>query len=207
MSGDDRTFVLVGTSSLPGHTSTSYFELRLRPDGRPYPLIRLAISAPLPPSGATGDIALTASGSRLAIRVLDTSAAGSDLLGASRKLVGASPHAGLFHQLAAGQITATTRYVFALVSRPLAGGGPGNQVGIAAFSASTGAPSGVVNQFPQTGMGSYCGVLWTDRSGQRLVTSCGASAGLTSGHRFTEIGPRPRGFSLWSIYKNVPIAW
>ncbi len=258
---DDRTFLLTGTTSAAGRTTASYFELRLRPDGTPYPLTRLAISPTLPPSGGTGGIALTPDGSRLAIaaragaeatvevvnlatgsvhswsapgdarslswitdgrlavlwqpaghtrlaiRVLDTSRTGPDLLGASRLLVAPSARNGRFHRLAAGQITATAGRVFALMSRPAApASGPGQQTGIAAFSAATGAPLGIVNQYPrQAGVGFYCGVLWADRSGLRLISSCGGSAGRTVGSRFTELGPR--GHSLWGIYGGISIAW
>ena len=257
---DDRTFLLVGTSSKPSHTATSYFELRLRPDGTPYPLTRLAISPPLPPTGGTGGIALTPDGSRLAIaarvgaktivevvdlatgsvrswsargdarslswitdgrlavlwqptgrtgltiRVLSTNGPGPDLLGASRLLVAPSAGIGQFHHLAAGQIVATTGKIFALMSRPASPtSGPGQQTAIAAFSAATGAPRGIVNQYPQTGPGSYCGVLWADRSGRQLVSSCGGLAGLSVGSTFTRLGPR--GFSLWGVYNDIPMAW
>ncbi|MHB1594488.1 MAG: hypothetical protein ACYCO9_14960 [Streptosporangiaceae bacterium] len=258
---DDRTFLLTGTTSAAGRTAASYFELRLRPDGTPYPLTRLAISPPLPPDGSRADIALSPDGSTLAIdartgttatvevvdlatgtvhawsapgsadslswitqrklallwrpagrsgltiRVLDTSSTGSGLLVASRLLVPASAQVGRFHRLAAGQITATAGRVFALMSRPVSPtSGPGHQTGIAAFSAATGAPLGMVNQYPQqAGVGFYCGVLWADRSGLRLISSCGGSAGLTVGSTFTELGPR--GHSLWGIYNGISIAW
>jgi len=52
-------------------------------------------------------------------------------------------------------------------------------------------------------MGTYCGAVWTDRSGRQVVTSCGYDLGSLRNGRYT----RWSGFSFWSALKDVPFAW
>ncbi|MHB1432986.1 MAG: hypothetical protein ACYCVZ_12820 [Streptosporangiaceae bacterium] len=253
--GDGRTFVVVGTPSTPGHSGTSYFELRLRRNGKPAPLIRLAIKPPLPPIGAIGDISLSPNGSKLAIaarpgtvevvnlatgsvrlwsapgragsvswvdgrnlavlwqapgssgpsiRVLDTTRSGSDLIGSSGQLAPSSARVGQFRGIIAGQILASGSAVYALTSRPLRAWTT-IEVAVVAFPVRGGRPR-ILSRSAQTGMGSYCGALWVDRSGRQVITSCGAHAGLTVGSKFISIGDSP-GTSPWSGYKGVWFAW
>ena len=52
-------------------------------------------------------------------------------------------------------------------------------------------------------MGSFCGVVWSDRSGRQLVTSCGYDLGSTRDGHFARWTSR----SFWYNLKYVPFAW
>ena len=143
-------------------------------------------------------------GHRPGLRLLDTAAAGRSLLTSSRQLIAATVRLGRFAGLAYAPITATGSAVFALMAEPLRPpAGPGSRLAVVAFSPRTGQPVRVIAQAPQSGMGSYCGVVWADRSGRQLVTSCGYDLGSTENGRFT----RWSGFSFWYSRKDVPFAW
>ncbi len=256
---DDRTFLLVGTSSSGRLMVTRYYELRLGPDGEPGRLVRLRLSVPGPPPGGLGTVAISPDGTRLALaaqtgglatvvvirlatgnvrtwvaqgraaqlgsmswdgdrrlaflwtaparqhpelRLLDTASGDRNLMTSSRLLIPATVRLGGFSGLANAPITATGTAVFALMPKPLRPpAGPGRLLAVVAFSA--GRPLRLVSQVPETGMGSYCGVVWADRSGRQLVTSCGYDLGLTRDGTFT----RWSGRSFWYNLKYVPFAW
>jgi hypothetical protein len=65
----------------------------------------------------------------------------------------------------------------------------GRREAIVAFSARTGAAARIIT--PVTAIdglgGSYCSVLWSDRSGQHLIAVCGRLAGTVSNGRFTAL--------------------
>ena len=253
--------MLVGTSSSGRSLVTRYYELRLGPDGKPGPLVRLRLRVPGPPPGGLGIAAISPDGTRLAVaaqtggpativvitlatgavrtwvapgpaaqlgsmswdgsgrlaflwtaagdghpelRLLDTGSGGSNLMTSSRRLIPATVRLGGFSGLANAPITATGTAVFALMPEPLRPpAGPGTLLAVVAFSARTGSPTRVIAQVPENGMGSYCGVMWADRSGRQLVTSCGYDLGMTRDGTFT----RWSGRSFWYSLKGVPFAW
>jgi hypothetical protein len=141
------------------------------------------------------------------IVMLRTTSRGGSLPGSFRVLVPATARFGKFVGMTYGPATATSRAVFALMAYPLAPpDGPGMELGVVEFSARTGQPLRVIIKSAQSGMGSFCGVLWADRSGLQLVSSCGWSAGSTKDGRFTPwvpLGRQPFRYSL----RSIPIAW
>ena len=138
------------------------------------------------------------------VRLLDTTAADRSLLTSSRRLIAATVRLGGFAGLAYARITAAGHAVFALMPEPLRRpDGPGTRLAVVAFSSRTGQPVRVIAQATQSGMGTYCGIVWTDRSGRQLVTSCGYDLGSLRNGRYT----RWSGFSFWSALKDVPFAW
>jgi hypothetical protein len=258
---DDRTFVLVGTSFVGRSFVTSYYELRLGPDGKPVWLARLRFGVPGPPQGGLGTAAISPDGTRLAVaaqtggpativvislatgtartwatpghaaqlgamswdgsrrlaflrtapgsdhpelRLLDTASGGRNLMRASRPLIPATVRFGGYSGLAYGPVTAAGRVLFALMTEPLRPpAGPGNRLAVVAFPVRTGQPSRIIAQAPQSGMGSYCGVVWADRSGRQLVTSCGYDLGSTTDSGFTLWSRN----SFWYSLRGVPFAW
>jgi len=136
------------------------------------------------------------------IRVLDTSLRGGSLMTRSRLLVPATVRFGRFTGLLPAAITSTGREIFALM--PLHPPyGPGALTAVVEFSARTGRPDRVIAQSQESGMGSFCGVLWADRSGRQVVTSCGYRLGSSRGGHFTLWSGR----SFWYSLKYVPFAW
>jgi hypothetical protein len=138
------------------------------------------------------------------IRLLDATATGRSLLASSRRLIAATVRLGGFAGLAYARITAAGSEVFALMPELLRPpGDPGTRLAVVAFSSRTGQPVRVIAQASQSGMGSYCGVVWADRSGRQVVTSCGYELGSLRNARYM----RWSGFSFWSSLKDVPFAW
>jgi len=138
------------------------------------------------------------------IRVLDPAAVGDRLIASSGQLIASAVRFGRFTGLANAPITATSTAVFALMSAPLRPPyGPGSQMAVVQFSARTGRPERVITQSAQNGMGSFCGVLWADRSGRQVVTSCGYRLGSSSNGRFRLWS----GHSFWLSLKYVPFGW
>ena len=136
------------------------------------------------------------------IRVLDTATAGGSLLQRSGPLVPATARFGRYRGLSRAPITAAGQAVFALMSVPLRG--PASRsLAVVEFSARTGRPERVITQSSEIGMGSLCGVLWADRSGQQVVTSCGNHFGSSRAGHYTSWSER----SFWSSLKYVPFAW
>ena len=258
---DDRTFVLVGTSSSGRSPATRYYELRLGSDGRPGRLAALRLSVPGPPQGGLGMVAVSPDGTRLAVaaqtggparivvislatgairtwvapvraaqlgsmswdgsrrlaflwtaaggdhpglRLLDTASGGSSLMTSSQPLISPAVRFRGFSGLANAPVTAAGLTVLALMPEPLRPpAGPGSRLAVVAFSARTGQPVRVIAQATQSGMGSYCGVVWADRSGRQLVTSCGNDLGSTRNGVFTLWSGR----SFWYSRRDVPFAW
>jgi hypothetical protein len=136
------------------------------------------------------------------IRVLDTATAGGTLMQRSRPLVPARVRFGRYRGLSRAPITAAGQAVFALMSVPLRGL-PSRSLAVVEFSARTGRPERVITQSQEIGMRSLCGVLWADRSGRQVVTSCGNRVGSSRGGHYTSWSER----SFWSSLKYVPFAW
>jgi len=64
----------------------------------------------------------------------------------------------------------------------------GNETAIVRFSARTGKLQAVLIQPAQSGQSQwYCGVLWADPSGRRLLTQCGTTQASIEGNRYTRI--------------------
>jgi hypothetical protein len=138
------------------------------------------------------------------LRLLDTSSGGSRLMTSSRLLIPATVRFGGYSGLAYAPVTAGGQAVFALMPEPLRPpAGPGSRLAVVAFSAGTGQPIRVIARAAQSGMGSYCGVVWADRSGRQLVTSCGYHLGSTKNGTFTLWSGR----SFWYSLRGVPFAW
>jgi hypothetical protein len=136
------------------------------------------------------------------IRVLDTAVRSGSLMTRSRLLVPATVRFGRFTGLIPASITSTGREIFALMPlRPPYG--PGTQTAVVEFSTRTGRPERVMTHSQESGMGSFCGVLWADRSGRQVVTSCGDRLGASRGGHFTRWSDR----SFWYPLKSVPFAW
>ncbi len=261
--GDDRTFVLAAQGTGP---ATRYYELRLRPGGRPRPLVLLPAPAiaygdtlAVSPDGgklaivtstaqnspievvslATGSVrqwtarggyatdlswagdrflafqwwdgsrSARAARARSGVRLLDTAAAGSDLLH-SRLIVGQSARTSLrnYTELSYPLISADGSRLFATVLW----GGPSNpKAEVVEFSARTGRALAVVTPAAgESGMGSWCGVLWTDPSGARAITACapdyaGGQELIGNGH-FTRANLHAPIYNL-STPRDSFIAW
>jgi len=121
--------------------------------------------------------ASVAAGSRQdGVRLLDTSAAGSDLL--SSRLIIPVPEVTAFGKidgLSDVLLTPDGSKVFATAVSGLPDN-PGAEV--VEFSARTGRPLAVVSpRADESGMGTSCLALWTDPSGDRLTAECGELGG------------------------------
>jgi hypothetical protein len=132
-----------------------------------------------------------------ALSVLDTASRDTSLMASSRLLIGATVRFGRFTNLDGWQITVTRTAVYAVMDDPF--GPPAGRhyrPGIVAFSPRTGRPIRVISQAPYSRIGliSNCGVLWANRSGRQVVTSCGGQIGLT----------RDGTFTLWSRHSFAP---
>ena len=118
---------------------------------------------------------------RSGIRLLDTAAPGSELL-ASRLIVHlrARTRLGNFTGLASPLISADGSRLFATVLW----GGPSNPMAeVVEFSARTG--QAVATAAPaqgESGMGSWCGALWTDPSGTHAAAVCADQGRIDNGH-------------------------
>jgi hypothetical protein len=132
--------------------------------------------------------ASVAAGSRqTGVRLLDTSAPGSNLL-SSRLIIGV-PEAtafGVIDGLGGLLITPDGSKVFATAVTGL----PDNPAAeVVEFSAQTGQALAVVSpRADESGMGSSCLALWTDPSGDRLTAECGQVNGavtVANGHFVT----------------------
>jgi hypothetical protein len=119
---------------------------------------------------------------RSGVRLLDTAAAGSDLL-ASRLILKEAPHTwlGTFTDLAYPLISEDGSKLFATT---LWGGPSHSKAEVVEFSALTGKALAVVAPAEgESGTGSWCGALWTDPSGSQAAAVC-AGQGRIVGGRF-----------------------
>jgi hypothetical protein len=122
-------------------------------------------------------------GARSGVRLLDTAAPGRDLL-ASRLIIAQAAHTrlGNFTGLAYPLISADGSILFATM---LSGGPAKPKAEVMEFSARTGQALAVVAPATdETGMHSWCGVLWTNPSGTRATALCGGQGRIVGG-RFT----------------------
>jgi hypothetical protein len=136
-----------------------------------------------------------------AVSVLDTASPVGSLMASSRLLIPATVRFGRFTNLT-GWITATSSAVYAVMEAPgppaarsVPPFGPLSRPAVVAFSARTGRPMRVISQASESSRFAYCGVLWADRSGRQVVTSCGYQIGLT----------RDGTFTLWSRHSFAPL--
>ncbi|HTX26123.1 MAG TPA: hypothetical protein VME19_03780 [Streptosporangiaceae bacterium] len=149
--------------------------------------------------------ASVAPGSRqTGIRLLNTSAPGGDLL-SSRLIIGV-PEATAFGQmdgLSGLLITSDGSKVFATAES----GQPDNPgAEVVEFSARTGQALAVVSpRAGESGMGTSCGALWTDPSGEQLTAECGGAVTVANGH-FTAADLRVPSYNFSSSPLGV-IAW
>lgn len=155
-----------------------------------------------------GSRSARAARARSGVRLLDTSAAGSDLLH-SRLIVGqpartSRNYTGLSDPL----ISADGSRLFATVLW----GGPSNpKAEVVEFSAWSGRALAVVTPAAgESGRGSWCGVLWTDPSGARAIAACAPDAAggqelIGNGH-FTRANLHTPIYSL-STPRDSFIAW
>ncbi len=120
---------------------------------------------------------------RSGVRLLDTAAAGRNLL-ASRRVIDQSARTrlGTFTGVAYPLISADGSKVFAT----MLWGGPANPMAeVVEFSARTGRALKVVAPAAgESGVGSWCGALWSNPSGTRATAVC-RSEGRIVGGRFT----------------------
>jgi len=116
------------------------------------------------------------------VRLLDTSAGGSDLMSSSRLII-AVPSVAAFGEIdgLTGVLpTPDGSKVFATAVTGLPDN-PGAEV--VEFSARTGRALAVVSpRADESGMGSSCLALWTDPSGARLTAECGGAGTIAGGH-------------------------
>jgi hypothetical protein len=120
---------------------------------------------------------------RSGVRLLDTAAAGRNLL-ASRLVVGQSARTrlGTFTGVAYPLISADGSRVFATM---LSGGAANPKAEVVEFSARTGRALKVVAPAQsESGMGSWCGALWSNPSGTRATAVCRGEGRIVGG-RFT----------------------
>lgn len=175
---------------------------------RPYQLVALSWQA--------GDklVVLTSPphGDSPRLSLLDTSRTRDRTFRSLRQIVPDSIRLGRFSGLAIGSVTATGSAtapgptIYALMSapdQPVRSQGPGMALAVVAISERSGRPERIVSQAAVSGMGFQCGVLWADRSGRQVVTSCGNDLGSTRDGRFTLWSNR----SFWYSLKDVPFAW
>jgi hypothetical protein len=152
--------------------------------------------------------ASVAAGSRqTGVRLLDTSAAGSDLL--SSRLIVPVPEVAAFGKidgLSGVLLTPDGSKVFATAVTGLPDN-PGAEV--VEFSARTGQPLAVVSpRADESGMGTTCLALWTDPSGDRLTAECGPVGGglAIAGGRWVAVDLRVPS-SNFSAGRQEFIAW
>ena len=127
------------------------------------------------------DAASGAGRQRSGLRLLDTTAPGTNLL-ASRLLIPASVRVGGLTGLAYPLINSAGTVVFATMVTH-AHGNP--RAAVVEFSATTGRPLGIVTPLAgESGMGTWCGALWVNPSGSRALAACGVQGQISQG-RFT----------------------
>ncbi len=104
------------------------------------------------------------------LRLLDTAAPGTDLM-SSRLVVSQAARFGSFRGLIGPLITPDGSKVFTT----MVSGEPANPAAeVVEFSARTGQALGAVTpSVAESGMGQWCGALWTDPSGWHLLVACG----------------------------------
>jgi hypothetical protein len=118
---------------------------------------------------------------RSGVRLLDTAAPGGNLF-ASRLIIGQAPRTrlGNFTGLAYPLISADGSTLFATM---LWGGPASPQAEVVEFSARSGRALTVVTPAAgESGMGSWCGALWTDPSGTHATAACGDQVRIDNGH-------------------------
>ncbi len=121
--------------------------------------------------------------SRSGVRLLDTAAAGRGLM-ASRLIVHQPARTTLGNFTAVGSplISANGSRLFATV-RWRGGGQQDPMAEVVEFSARTGRALAVVSPpVDESGMGAWCGALWTDPSGTRATAICAGSGSIDRGH-------------------------
>jgi hypothetical protein len=119
---------------------------------------------------------------RSGLRLLDTTAPGTSLLG-SRLVIPASARVGALRMSFGSPLIAPGgTVVFVTMVSDAGGGNP--QAAVVEFSATTGRPLGVVTPLAgESGFGTWCGALWADPSGKRALAVCGIGVQIT-GTRF-----------------------
>jgi Protein of unknown function (DUF4232) len=131
--------------------------------------------------GWTDNRAGRAARRRSGLRLLDTTAPGTNLL-ASRLLIPASVRVGGLTGLAYPLINSAGTVVFATMVTH-AHGNP--RAAVVEFSATTGRPLGIVTPLVgESGMGTWCGALWVNPSGSRALAACRVQGEISQG-RFT----------------------
>lgn len=133
-----------------------------------------------------------------------TETPGSDLL-ASRFIIpqSASTSVGDFSGLAYPLISPDGSKVFAT----MASGGPADPAAkVVEFSARTGQALAVMTPpADESGMGEWCGVLWTDPSGAQVTALCGVEGQTDDGH-FTQVNLDVPACNF-STRRNSFVAW
>ncbi len=132
--------------------------------------------------GWTDNRAGRAARQRSGLRLLDTTAPGTNLL-ASRLLIPASVRVGGLAGLAYPLINSAGTIVFATMGTHA--GSSSAQAAVVEFSAATGRPLGIVTPLVgESGMGTWCGALWVNPSGSHALAACGVQGEISQG-RFT----------------------
>jgi hypothetical protein len=125
------------------------------------------------------------------VRLLDTSAAGSNLLAGSRLVISASARFGSYTGIHNPLITADGSKLFAAMEA----GSSSPKVVVVEFSARTGHPQRAVTApATESGHGAWCGAVWTDPSGQHALATCYFLFKVDHG-RFTRVWLRSPGAS------------
>ncbi len=144
--------------------------------------------------------------SRSGVRLLDTAAAGRDLM-ASRLIVHqpARTSLGNFTAVSSPLISANGSRLFATVG--WTGGGQQDPMAeVMEFSARTGQALAVVTPpADESGMGTWCGALWTDPSGTQATAICARAGSIDRGH-FTSASLHVPRYSA-STPRDSFIAW
>ena len=119
-----------------------------------------------------------------ALRLLDTRASGSDLL-VSRQLIPAKATFGGYRDPRDPLASADGSTIFVTMST---GAGVNPFAEVQAFSVQTGALVRVeLPPIGESGMGTWCGALWSSPSGRSLVASCGwTDQGVVRGGQLTQ---------------------
>ncbi len=141
------------------------------------------------------------------LRLIDTAASGTDLM-SSRLVVSQAATFGSFRGLLGPLITPDGSKVFAT----MVAGEPLNPMAeVVEFSARTGQALGAVTPpVGESGMGQWCGALWTDPSGQHLLAACGGvppggQGRIDNGH-FTRMNLHVPSYNF-STPREAFIAW
>lgn len=144
--------------------------------------------------------------SRSGVRLLDTAAAGRNLM-ASRLIVHQSARTSLgnFTTVGSPLISANGSRLFATVGWT-GGGQQDSMAEVVEFSARTGQALAVVTRpVDESGMGAWCGALWTDPSGTRATAICASAGSIDRGH-FTSANLHVPRYSA-STPRGSFIAW